>query len=195
MVEQVGEKKTCTVIVSVTVAGPMIFPGLDVLTYQMIALKSWVLRQAGEGGGGGRGGCCPLSGFPSSPKMLGLWFGLSLALKRSYPCKHANEKYNEYTKESLAGACHAQGQLFLVFLERATRDGCDVCGPGSWAGRQDVLVCSFAGDGTAAFWWWRWRECLLPTARAPGEQAPRGGKHAAFKSAFEKGVISLIMYS
>lgn len=61
------------------------------------------------------GGCCLISGFPSSSKMLGPYFGHHPHKKGIPECKYINETYNEQTQEPFSDAHNTQ-RLFFSFL-------------------------------------------------------------------------------
>ena len=68
------------------------------------------------GGGAGEGaGCCLISGFPSSSKMLGSYFGHHPYKKGVTECKYINETYNEQTQEPFPDAHNTQRLFFFSF--------------------------------------------------------------------------------
>lgn len=63
----------------------------------------------------GDGGCCLISGFPSSSKVLGS-FGHHPHKKGVTDCKHISETYNEQTQEPFSDARNTQRLFFFPFL-------------------------------------------------------------------------------
>ena len=66
-------------------------------------------------GGGAGAGCCLISGFPSSSKMLGSYFGHHPYKKGVTECKYINETYNEQTQEPFPDAHNTQRLFFFSF--------------------------------------------------------------------------------
>lgn len=131
------------------------------------------------GAGWGGAGCCLISGFPSSSKMLGSYFGHHPYKKGVTECKDINETYNEQTQEPFPDAHNTQRLFFfffisLLFLEPSLMT-CDIYGPSSWVGLggvQRCAVCSFSREGTATVCWRQ--DHLLPATGGPWVSHPQG---------------------
>lgn len=146
----------------------------------------------------GDGGCCLISGFPSSSKMLGS-FGHHPHKKGVTDCKHISETYNEQTQEPFSDACYTQRLFFFFSFLCFSRNHpwCHVISmaqaPGlAWEGVQRCAVRSFSREGTATVCWRQ--EHLFPATGGPWVSRPQGKCTWPCKAASERGEITVLLH-